>query len=388
MFREELVDGRRGFRLELPDSWEVVDEHPAALRAVDRDEGVLWDVCALPWALDTDPAWGEELRLDLARDAQWSFEREFAEWRAEAGPSRGPLDYDQPRTAQGDWSPLVEHELVDAIPGSRADAPGLSFVYRASYRPGNEHVVGRLQVASEEGALQLSAHAISETTGQREAVLSIIAEKQGRGRQPGQAFFDDPRHDEAFAGHVLSRVRRALAWARGAVRVTRPAPYARRGKPVALPETESELVPPPRYRRLPPGALPMAPTIANFTRVGFDLGTTPRMCEVFLVAGERLRPDDREGLRALAVRVGEDWRKEGVTDLSIQTNWSKDRGGRIELAVKLKFSASARMHSAQMWTVDRDGTPFRISCAGPRRVPWKELAEDTARAMRTWRRLG
>jgi hypothetical protein len=381
VFSAELQSGQAGVQFQVPPNWEVVEETPKAIQAIDHGQGLMWHILALPFCLGIDPAHDKYLVRDLTRDTRQAFDRAFEELRAEQqGQPASPLTPTAPRTAQGDWSAFVEWSRFELAGGT-----GVRFVYRIAYEPGCEHVVGRIQIPVASGVVQFTCHAIANETGFRETTLSMLIE-QTQGRKGTQADFDDTRHDAQFGTHVLSRARKGLTWALQRLTLTQPPPPWSQGS-VVLAEAESVITPPPRYVRLPPGTLPMASSIANFTRIGYEAATTPRLCEVYMLSGHRLEPTDREGLKALAVAETKKWEAGGVQDLRWQTNWSPDTRGRIEMAMHVTFRTERGVHSAQYWTIDRDGTPFRVSCSAPQYITFKELAKDTSRAMRSWSRV-
>lgn len=127
----------------------------------------------------------------------------------------------------------------------------LRVIHRLAYEPGSEHVVARLMVPVREGLCEIACHAVDNETGTRESTLNTMRLKddpEGIEKHPGQAFFDDAKHDRMFPQHALSRVRRAQRWLvdEGHVRVTDPPAPFMRGE-VELPEARCSIVPPPRY---------------------------------------------------------------------------------------------------------------------------------------------
>ena len=46
-FVDELASGARGVRLQLPQAWELLEEHPAMVQALDREAGLIWQAAAI-----------------------------------------------------------------------------------------------------------------------------------------------------------------------------------------------------------------------------------------------------------------------------------------------------------------------------------------------------
>lgn len=377
-FYRDLGAGTYGVRFPTHPSWQVLSEGQHGFAALDPKRRGIWQAAFIPVGFDLDPAHDELLERTLHREANARFEEAFAEHLAERGPATSPLDYDQPRTAQGDgWTALVEWDRKEVSGGQV-----LTLIHRTLYVPGSELVRARILIPTILGVVDLCFAVAANQTGYRESALHMLAQRDGV--EASRAFYDDRRWDPDFPDHPLSHARRVL---RGALRELTILDGPRPFEPlVELPEAESVVELPPRFRVVPPGYLPLAPALASLMRISLSV-ETHALAEVFKLNG-RLDPRDRDGLEALAIHMAESWKNEGVLSVKHKTARCEDRKGRLELAMRINFRDSfSKKHTAQFWTIDHDGTPFRVAASGPRTVPFDELVAIAEQLASSWRRL-
>ena len=102
-----LEDGSAGVRASIPDHWQRESDSLAA----DAELGLVWAVFSVPFAAHIDRSDEDGLIAELEAGCRAAFEAEFAGRERPGDP--GPLDRDEPRTADPAWSPVVESEIVD-----------------------------------------------------------------------------------------------------------------------------------------------------------------------------------------------------------------------------------------------------------------------------------
>jgi hypothetical protein len=381
-FREHLAGGRHGVRASLPGlvDWQG-DEKTA--RAADRDRGVLWRFAVSPWSVDLREEHDEALRPDIERQARHDFEAAFTpiEWPPGSGAKRPP------RTDDPAWSPVVEIDRT-----SIGGAAALRIVDRLTYQPGNEIVVGRLQIPLRRGSFHVGAYARAGTTGFRESALMVAAGKDedGRPRFLTQQEYDDPKHDDAFPDSPLSRVRAALRWLvdpeGGALAVTQPMPELA-GDEVILERHGCAILPPPRYVLVPEDV--MSTNMSVFVRTLLS-DESYRMVDAThytrdLGLGEIETDED---LVQLAEEDARSWAREGVTEIKTQARVLERDDGRIHVLCHIRFRIGEKeKRTAARWVLDSDGWIFRACASGPRYLPKKDLAADAEAVVRSLRRL-
>jgi hypothetical protein len=138
------VDARRdaepGVRLVWPREVEVEDEHPSAAKLRDERFHVRWHIALSMLRMDLDPVGDKTLRLDTECFSRAAFQSAT------------------PRTEEPGWSPVIDFARL-SLNGS----DGLLCVYRQSYEPTNEVVVGEITIPLADGTLTVAAYAAAGT---------------------------------------------------------------------------------------------------------------------------------------------------------------------------------------------------------------------------------
>lgn len=204
----------------------------------DEDRELHWLLHFGDVALDLAPEHDEVLTRDVERAARAILEGTTRQLEARAAQGKGPRLGAEARVTPPGWSPVVELKPV-----SVGTTLGLRVVHRTAYLHGMEMVMGHLLVPVAHGVVELRVTATDRVTGGRDRALEAAGE--------GDA--DDPRHDEKFPQHCLSRVRAALdeLTAPEGIEVLRPAIALRTGT-VQLPAFGGSLTLPPRFALVGP----------------------------------------------------------------------------------------------------------------------------------------
>ena len=387
---DALRDGRFGVRFAVGEEFQVSGQSDFQAAMARPADATQWEVTFSPMRLALRPEEDAVLRADVERELRVLFQRQYdalAPRLASAlGPGRPP-----PRTADPDWSPLVELERVRL-----GTAPALRLVYRTAYEPGAEMILGRLLIPLEAGLCQFTVRHLSRMTGLRETALLERAMQRSPDAKPedvarqlgGQRAYDSPSEDAAFPEHGLSRVRAALAElgdAQRGVQVLAPLSPPPSGE-VLLPALGCALSPPPRFTQVPSEALGLGPTLAMFSRPLVD---EVRLMDVWR-APDTLAPgpERTERLVALAQRNATEWEREGATDMRMDTRPLPEADGVAQVSNALQFVAHGQpTRSVSRWLADTDGAVFRITVGGPLYLSTEELLDEADRAARSWRRL-
>jgi len=375
-----IGSGSCGVRFLVPPTAVVVHDHDDEACFQDVEHAVLWNVVRSPWRTDLGPESLQLLRFDVQRHARGMFEAVFEP--TEKAP--------RPKTADSEWSPLIEAQTQ--LHGGRL----LRLVHRTRYQPDGEVVEGRVIVPTTGGTVSVSAVASADEAGERERkVLARHRAENGsvrpQGRSP-QAIADDSQWDKDYPDHPLSRVRSALDWLLspegGALEVVAPDtdPWVEN---VTLQEASSFISAPARFLRVPPGRLPVPPTMAVLSRVVLAADERPRTVCAWRVAHASVNTDHAARLREIAsqeaVRCGAG---DGAKVVETRTMSASATATRAEIIEYLRFEgAGGAGHAMQCWFTDTDGAVFRIAAGGPRYAPSNDLWEDMAQATRSWRRI-
>lgn len=263
---------------------------------------------------------------------------------------------------------------------------------RITFQPGNELLSGTLLVPVVDGFFEIAAIARAATTGMRESVL-LMARTHGKPFEPGtsvpsQAEYDAPAHDHRFPDHPLTLVRAALRWLQSdaAIEVLSPAPDPPSGE-IVVEAASCAVVLPPRYVFVPREVMPMAPTLASYTRVALGEGV-PRMLDVWRLEGRITQRDRARRLKELALEMTADWEKEGVSDLEQEAEIvASDTKSASVRGFARFFVGAKRKLSALRWRADEDGVVFRVSASGPAHLSEEALRNDADAVMSSLRRL-
>jgi hypothetical protein len=244
---ESLRTGRFGVTLKLPSRLRVSRDEAECAELVDESMGVLWFFFFFP-NLHLDLR--KEHRADLRRSVEYYARSIFDDVFRQGDHAFGNPP---PRTADPAWSPLVDVEHL-----SIGAAQALRTVHRVAYEPGNESIMGHLLIPLRQGLFEARVLCVDRSTGYRESVLVDLWMREQPVRSDEgfeqltatlrQADFDDPRHDEMFSKHSLSRARAALHWlsVESDLCVTELLSPLEDGD-VELPHLGCVLLPPPRF---------------------------------------------------------------------------------------------------------------------------------------------
>jgi hypothetical protein len=370
----KFIDGLRagdfGLRFPFPDSFQMIDEFPLGANFLDENRNVAWHIGFSPSPLVLDPEHDALLRRDIKMFLRGRFETET------------------PRTLDPEWSPLVDMEYA-TLPGSTA----LLIVYRSAYEPGNEALVGELYVPLSTGHVYFDARCRVGTTGFRESYL--VAQAIDRGRSPGQAAaiaqseIDDPRHDARFPRHALSIVRAAMRWLveSADIEVTDPMSISTEEE-TRLEDAECAVVLPPRYALNPTMSHRMAEGLIIANRV-CPPGSSSMSLDIWRLPANVITGWNAKGrLKRLAAQTIRNCKREGASQIRLQTRGLPDYDGRTQIETYVRFHSGADyVHSVMWWFVDTDGQVFRVAAAGPQFVPRSELTAHVEAVVGSWRRL-
>ncbi len=301
---------------------------------------------------------------------------------------RGHFETETPRTADPNWSPLVELDYANI-----REATGLVVVYRSAYDTGNEVVVGELLVPLVSGLMMFSARSRASTTGVRETVLAERAMRQGikplEAMAIAQEEIDDPRVDEEFYAHPLSVIRAAMRWLRydADMEVLSPMEPRANGE-ILLPSAGCAVVLPPRYVLTPALSGMMSGSIEMVTRVS-PPGASGKDLHIWRIPNLKVEGRNRQArLKGLAVRIVRSWVQEGATQFKVDAKDMGDFEGRTQVECHASFrTATGPAQTAMRWFIDMDGTVFRVAAGAPSFVPKDRLYDDIKFVLQSWRRI-
>lgn len=406
-FIRRLRRGQYGVRLRTPRSLRVIQKHPLGAYAADSDRPLIWHFGLSHVHLDLRPDYEAELRADIEIAARFLFDEEYQssvqepeqvgqageEFTIALAKSYGP------RTADPDWSPVVEIEHLEID-----SCPVLKVIYRSAYQPGREIVVGHLLVPLEAGTLECTATGMADMTGMRESLLwdSLAPNGGVEGDQDAdsersevrlvQSEIDDPAHDDLVPFHCLSVVRAALRWlsdpAGGALEVSAPAPSPPLGE-MRLPQVGVAVTPPPRYVPAAPGlGKTLAPYMGLFARASIP-HVPPRTLDVLRMPAPHLYGPGRAArLERLAREEPQEWAREGAWRIDVDTEVLANPGDQVHVASYIQYQIlTGPTHTVARWRADPDGEVFRVAVGGPPLVPRETLARDADAVARSLRRL-
>jgi hypothetical protein len=370
-FTDSLRSGEFGLKWVVPDVFQVIKAFPWGVDFRDDIRQVTWRVGFSPAMLDLRREHDSVLRQDTQTFLRGRFKGETA------------------RTADPAWSPLIDLEYVDLQGGT-----GLLVVYRSAYEPGNEILVGELNVPIRQGMLYFSAWSWVGITGLREAVLVDRALSQGRDFSEitsiTQEQFDDPRHDVDFPGHSLTIVRAAMKWLveDTSLVVTNPMIDPNQGE-TRLPEAGCAVVLPPRYVLSRIFGQAMTKGLVTATRTCPPISSAITL-EIFRSSRKRLTGWRKQArLKRLAVRATRAWRNEGITDINIEADGLPELHGRTQIEVYVRFKSpdEERSHAIMRWFIDADGEVFLVRVGAPLFVKKAQLLADVESVVQSWRHL-
>lgn len=376
----DLQSGAVGVRCSLAQTGEVVRDKDTEACVQDATHAVLWTCDRNAWRTDLGPETLQLLRFDLQRHAKGLFDALF-----EPGESAS-----KPKTADGEWSPLVEAQTQ--ILGGRV----LRLIHRTRFAPDAEVVEGRLVIPTLAGTVSISAVASADESGLREkTVMAKVRAAKGSVHPPGrslQTITDEAEWDDEFPEHPLTRVRAALDWLAspkgGGLEVVSPE-SATWIEAVTLDEAASTISARPRFLRVPKGALSLPEGMGVLSRVVFAADERPRTVEVWRVPGVEVTKDFGVELERIAGERTSGWaEQDAATDIEVKTMSANATSQRAELIQYVRYRvASQLLHTMRCWFTDTDGAVFMIGASGPRYAPANDLWEDMAQTTRSWKRI-
>ncbi len=382
----DMQEGQVGVRFSVPEHLAVNQETSELTVLVDRERQLVWTLHLSEHHLDLRPAHEELLRRDIERHARTLFEGCFH--RAERPAGRTP---EKPRTSDPAWSPVVEIERVQ-LGGAHA----LWVMHRMFYEPGNETVMGHLLIPLGHGLFEFRMFKHAEMTGLRESMLGIRAMAEARGSNAdgraqslalggvGQAYFDDPRHDELFPDHPLSTLRSAKRWLLQEAQIEIATPVTRgQAEEVIAQHAGFAVTPPPRYALLPADDLPRM----RFSRVSF--ATTDGVQLLTVARLPRTRSDAALTGEEL-LEMGEELAHDDIPyamNPHVTAEQLPDVAGRPQVRVYCTYdeAGNAPQHTAFRWFVDESGAGVMVAVGTATCVPAEELfaqAEDVVGSFR------
>lgn len=361
MLSKSLELGSCGVQWEPPDG--AIGVHTETELVVADDTGLRWRIRVLPMEFAIAPGEEAELSEDVYASARTAFETRWRQQGRAAGAT--------PRTASGDWSPVIEARL-GAIGAGRI----ARIVRRLAYEQGDEVVVGNLFIPVEKGTVEIRIMAQSGETGVRE---KAIGAKYG-GRQP-QATYDSRELDPYFPDHPLTRVRAALDAVVGSLEI------------ITLPDRPAELtLKEPGCAVTAPRRFVAAPTVAGsgrgeLVRLGVD--DWQRTIEVWRIGRHKFKSKDLHA--ALVEHANKTAESSAGDDTSHVVSHSApidDYGVCLQIQQYVTFERDDEPHHAVFrWWIAGDGTLWRIGETSSSLVDREELAADVAAVQDSFRRI-
>jgi len=379
---KSLARGEHGLVV-VPPSHLVVDSDTDDFVALnDPTTGLGWLFYFFPnQRLDLTAEHAPLLDRDVRRHTRQLFEVMFAH---DTETDDLPPDL-RPRTADPEWTPLIETETVKVDGGS-----AFAVLHRMQYRPSRESVMGHTLVPVASGLFEARWMAIAAMTGLRESVLSLK-------RPPGAGFpdvlpqsaFDDPAHDAAFPDHPLSLARAAKRWHEvGTLRVTEPPPASPTGE-VRLASLGCAVTMPSRFVlndtfRDPRGLTAMFDRTSFSGTDGVDRLLVTRTTETlraFAVARRLVKL--AENMSRAELEQSGLW---GVT-CDVTPLDTKPPAVTVVTEGDSRQDGVARNRRVWHWFVDDSGQVWTISNWTSVAVPIDELKADVTAVAHSWRRL-
>jgi hypothetical protein len=342
----------------------AIGEHTETELVVRDDAGLRWRVRVLPSDFGIAP--GEETALseDVYLSARAAFEARWARQPRAAGAV--------PRTASGEWSPIVEARLGRVGNGRIARV-----VRRLAYEQGDEVVDGHLFIPVEKGSIEIRVMAQSAETGVRE---KAVVAKHG-GKQP-QATYDARELDPYFPNHPLTLVRGALD---GVVEAMEIVALPDRPAEIALTEAGCAVTAPPRFAATPSVA---GSGHGELVRLGVD--DWRRVIDVWRVGRQKfkLQQTPHAALVDHANAVAATGAKVGRESIQSRTKPIDDYGVCVQVQqyVTYEVEGDAR-HAVYRWWIAGDGTLWRIGEDAPITVQREALADEVAVVQDSFRRI-
>lgn len=360
---KSLELGSCGVQWQPPDG--AIGEHSDTQLAVRDDAGLTWRVQLSP--IEFAIATGEEGAL--AEDLYLS-SRAMFELRWSSKPRAADA---KPRTASGEWSPVIDAKL-----GTIGEGRIARCVRRLAYEQGDETVVGHLFVPVEKGTIEIRISARSGDTGTREAAL---ASKYG-GKQT-QATYDNAELDPYFPEHPLSRVRAALDATVANLEIV-ALPKRTAGTEIALAEPGAAITPPIRFVASPAIA---GSSRGEIVRLGVD--GWRRTMHVWRVGRHKLKGKDMHAaLIEHADKDAADWTKAGASSVASHSAAIDDYGVCLQIQQYVSCEREGLVrHAVQRWWLAGDGTMWRIGSDAAALVDRQQLLDELGAVQDSFRRI-
>ena len=361
-----LRDGTLGVHFEPGLAFETVHDEPNTALLVDRERGLGLSLHLADLGLDVRPVHAELWRRDVERHARALFDHCFTTMPRDPRPAT-------PRTADAEWSPVIStgRARVGAV-------EALTVLHRLTYEPGHETVMGHVLVPLAGRTFELRVIQTARQTGMREAVLLARARKEVPGEDPsatmqrlGQRHYDDPAHDEIFAGHPVTQVRAVLAELVGG-RISVVAEPPQFDGPCELDDLGVSLVPPPGHARAvtPPGS-----PLARFTRPSFSCTDGVRTLTVLRLPELRIEPKPGV-LRAVADQLVRETAPQGATGVQVDVDDVPRAASQVE--ARLEYTTDRPYRTLSRWLTLADGSVLSVASNSETCVPPDELRADVA----------
>lgn len=363
MLSKSLELGSCGVQWQPPDG--AIGEHSDTHLAVRDDAGLTWHVVLSPTEFAIAPGEEGALAEDLHLSSRAMFELRWA--------SKPRAPNAQPRTANGDWSPVIDAKL-----GAIGEGRIARCVRRLAYEQGDEAVVGHLFVPVEKGTIEIRISARSGEVGARE---QAVAAKYG-GKQ-AQSVYDNPELDPYFPEHPLSRVRAALDQTVGSLEII-SLPKRVPGSEVSLPEAGAAITPPIRFVGTPSVA---GSARGEIVRLGVD--GWRRAIHVWRVGRHKLKGKDMHAaLIEHADKDAADWATAGASSVASHSAAIDDHGVCLQIQQYVTFEREGLVrHAIQRWWLAGDGTMWRIGSDAPALVDRQLLLDELTAVQDSFRRI-
>lgn len=369
---DALRDGTFGVYFDYPDRYHVPQNGARDATLLDPAAGFGMRVTVHDIALDIDPARDDAWRRDVERDTRALFDRFFATMPRDGAPAP-----EQPRTADADWSPVIEAGRVRLGAGH-----GVTVLHRLSYEPGNETVMGHMLVPLDGRLLELCIVQTARVTGMRESVLMAKAMATRGDEDPvammrrlGQRHIDDPGLDVDFPQHPVSQVRAALRELVDRVVIAEPPSPVRTFE---VDELGLAMTPPPRFAKVT-GASELG---IQFSRLSFSSTDGVRLLS--LVRMRDMRVGTPAELMALADQAVRQTAPGGASGVQVETRMLP---GHDQVETLLQYTTDYPRHTVYRWRMLSEGTPLVVSCTSENHVPLDELRADIAALVGSLREL-
>ncbi|MDI1429071.1 hypothetical protein [Polyangium sorediatum] len=379
---ESLQTGRLGVTFQLPSHSKICRDERECAELVDEPKGVVWWFFFFPdLHLDVHEEHRADLRKSLEYYARAMFDDMFHK-RDRVDEQRSP------RTADPTWSPMIDVEPLN-IDGAEA----LRTVHRMAYEPGSEMIMGHLLLPLRQGLFEARVLCVDNMTGVRE---TLLVNKRLKERSPKseetfkqmtatfrQADFDDPRHDDAFPEHSLSRARAALRWLciESNLRVMeRPSPFEQ-GE-VELSHMGCALVPPPRFRY----DAPNGPSQEGcFRRVSFC--GTDGVERMYVNCWDDFARDTATHLPGVAESIARMLHEDSdIKDMRVTVETLAPLDQRpLALVIVEGMGHLGLLRNVMLFFRDEHQLPWSLSRFGTAAVPREALAAELTEAARSFR---